>query len=134
VGLYAPIPWEGGEPRLLRREAVLASLATRLREEVQEAASGFEAVVTQAGPAVRLEEPVLGDAATLGFTIDSPQQVTCFPGENGMQFQIWREDFEQILARVAELVSAVLEGAYSEPVKNERNSAQQRYAPYRRAA
>jgi hypothetical protein len=174
--MYAPIPWEEDEPRealwpeppgLPRRDLVLASLASRMREQVEKAASGFEAVVTQAGPTVRLEEPALGDAATLGFTVDSPQQVTCFPGDNGMQFEIWRDDFDQILAGVVELVSAVLDGAYSERVKtdgkprspkivaswpdaagarresglntflgilNERNSARQRYRPYRRAA
>jgi hypothetical protein len=127
VGLGAPIPWEGARSRAsaqaaaaelaLRGEAILSSLARRLLVAVEEAAAGFDAVVTKAGPTVTLEPPRPGEAASLGFSIDAPKQVSCFPGEHGMCFELWRADFEDILAAAVELVAAVLDGTYTERVQ-----------------
>jgi hypothetical protein len=127
VGLGARIPWEGPHSRAsaqaaaeelsLRRGAILSSLASRLLVVVEEAAAGFDAVVTQAGPTVTLEPPRPGEAALLGFSIDAPEQVSCFPGEHGMCFELWRADFEDMLAATVELAAAVLDGTYTERVQ-----------------
>jgi hypothetical protein len=101
----------------VRRDAILSSLAMRLFEVLTEAAAGFDAIVTQAGPTVTLEPPRPGEAAPVGFSIDTPQQVSCFPGEHGMRFELWREDFAHILAAAVEIAAAVLDGSYEERVQ-----------------
>jgi hypothetical protein len=55
----------------------------------------------------------------LEISIDSPFQVTCVPGSNGMSFEIFSKASLDIQKRVRSLVRALVAGEYQERVNDE---------------
>ena len=68
------------------------------------------------GPAFHLE-PVKINAAPLELYFDSDLLVVCYPGRNSMVVEFFSEDPEEIKRQVRALAAAVVNGTYSERLK-----------------
>lgn len=95
----------------------LSKESERLFRAVQDAATGFEATVTQeppVGEVVSLQAKTPGGAAPVQFCVESSQLISCFPGTHGLSFDLLSCDFDELIAGVIELTSAILRGEYRE--------------------
>lgn len=101
-------------------EGDLSSENARVLRTVQELTKGYDAVVAEEdakGTAITLSPQSQGAAASVTFFVDTPKQVSCHPGAQGMDLEFCSDDFDEILIAITEIVTAILEGSYKEYVK-----------------